>query len=396
MRGTILALNSGSSSLKFALFEADRGARAARVRGQIEGIGATPHLIAKDAAGACLIERRWSAGEDGTHEALLGTLLDWIDSQTGAAELVGVGHRVVHGGRDFTAPVRVDAAVLAALEALCPLAPLHQPHALNAMRAVAAHRPQVAQTACFDTAFHATMAEPARHFALPPDLAREGVLRYGFHGLSYTHVAHTLADIDPALAAGRVVVAHLGAGASLCAMAGGRSVDTSMGFSALDGLVMATRPGALDPGVILYLLQHKHWSPERIETLLYKESGLKGLTGGTGDMRALLESTEPAAEAAIALFLWRLAQGVGAMAAALGGLDGLVFTGGIGEHAAPIRARACARLAWLGLALDQAANEAARPVISAPGAPVTVRIVPADEERVIADQSLPLLAETDR
>ena len=291
---------------------------------------------------------------------------------------------MVHGGRNLAAPALIDDGVLAEMQALVPLAPLHQPHCLAAIAAVARTWPEVKQVACFDTAFHRTMPELARRFAIPRALHDEGVERYGFHGLSYEHVAGTLAGLDPDLAAGRVVVAHLGSGASLCALQGGRSVDTTMGLTALDGLPMGTRCGALDPGVLLYLLQAKSATATTMEDLLYHRSGLLGVSGESADMHVLEESGSPAAREAIELFAFQVARQACAMAASLGGLDGLVFTAGIGEHAPALRANVCARLAWLGVHVDAALNTAGQGRISAPASAVAVWVIPTDEEAVIA------------
>ena len=387
----VLTLNAGSSSIKFALFAADGGDPTQTVAGKIEGIGTAPHLIAHDASGAVLTERRWPEGGTLAHEAFLGDMLDWVDHHLAGAELLGVGHRVVHGGAHFFAPARVTPSLLGALDALCPLAPLHQPHNIAAIRAVAAVRPRLAQAACFDTAFHCTQPPVATRLALPRSLEAEGVRRYGFHGLSYEYVARRLAEIDPTMAAGRVIVAHLGNGASLCAMVNGRSIDTTMGFTTLDGLVMGTRCGAIDPGVLLYLLQQKGMSADALQHLLYEEAGLLGVSGLSSDMRALLTSQDPRAREAIDLFTYRIARETGALAASLGGLDGFVFTAGIGENAAEVRARVCTRLGWLGVECDAAANAADSPVISTSSSRVRVRVFPTDEERMIAIHTVALL-----
>ena len=353
MARAVLALNAGSSSLKFALLGTDLSAVS---RGQIEGIGTAPHFEARDPSGTVLAEQRWPEGEAQTHETLLRTLLGWVEDHLGDRSLVAVGHRVVHGGAEHDRPALVDGKLLADLDRLTPLAPLHQPHSLSPVRAVAALRPGLPQVACFDTAFHHGIAPVATRFALPRRYAEEGVRRYGFHGLSYEHIARTLRETAPHLAAGRVIAAHLGAGASLCAMRDGRSVDTTMGFTALDGLVMGTRCGAIDPGVILYLQQAHGMDAAAVEDLLYRRSGLLGASGISGDMRVLLASGEQAARDAVDLFTFRVAREAGALASTLGGLDGIVFTAGIGEHAPPVRAAVAERLAWLGAALDPEAN----------------------------------------
>ncbi len=383
MSDALLSLNAGSSSLKFALYHAE-AEPALVAHGQIEGIGGAAHLIARDPAGATLTERRWPEGERQTHEDFLRVLLDWVDAHLGTATLAGVGHRVVHGGQDFAAPVLVDDAVLTALDRLALLAPLHQKHSLTPIRAIAAMRPRLPQVACFDTAFHHGHAAVVDRVALPDEFVALGVRRYGFHGLSYEYIAARLRQLAPGLAAGRVVVAHLGNGASLCAMHDGRSVDTTMSFTALDGLVMGTRCGALDPGVILYLLQERHMDAGQIEDLLYRHSGLLGVSGISGDMRTLVASGDARARAAIDLFVLQVARQAGAMLAALGGIDGIVFTAGIGEHTPSVRAAVCERLAWLGIDLDPAANAAGEGRISRDASHVAVWVIPTDEEAMIA------------
>lgn len=382
LAGSILTLNAGSSSLKFGLFDT-AAALAATVRGEIEDLDAAPHLLARDAAGAVIAERRWPAGATPSFAIVLKALLDFTDAHLGQDGLAGVGHRVVHGGADHIAPEVVTPALLAALKALTPLDPLHMPDNLAPMRAVAAARPSLTQVACFDTAFHHTLPSVAARFALPRALSAAGVRRYGFHGLSYEYIAGCLTQQSPALARGRVIAAHLGSGASLCALKDGSSIETTTGFSALDGLVMATRCGSLDPGVILYLGRQGH-SFADIEDMLYRRSGLLGVSGISGDIRALLASDDPHAREAIELFTYRIATEAGALVSALGGLDGLVFTAGIGEHAPAIRAAVCARLTWLGLRLDSAANAAGTPRISAPDSKIEVRVVATDEEAMIA------------
>ena len=381
MAGSVLTLNVGSSSLKFALFAAD--APAASVRGAVEDLDAAPHLLAHDASGAVVAERRWAPDAAGSLATVLAVLLEFADAHLAGDVLAAVGHRVVPGGADHIAPEPVTPALLAALEALTPLAPLHMPGNVAPMRAIASGWPGLAQVACFDTAFHHTMPAVAARFALPRALSAAGVRRYGFHGLSYEHIASHLARQAPVLARGRVIAAHLGSGASLCALQAGVSIATTTGLTALDGLVMATRCGNLDPGVILYLARQGHGFAE-IEDMLYRRSGLAGVSGISGDVRVLLASHEAPAREAVELFTYRIALEAGAMASALGGLDGLVFTGGIGEHAPAIRAETCTRLAWLGVRLDAAANLAGAACISAPGSDVEVRVVAADEEAVIA------------
>lgn len=390
MTRALLTLNAGSSSLKVSLFEAGGAEPAPVLRGEVEGIGVAPRFVARDMAGAVTEDRAFAA--DASFERLLEVVLGWAEAHLGAAALAAVGHRVVHGGRDHVAPERVTDDLLLALDKLAPLAPLHEPHNLSTIRAVAAARPGLPQVACFDTAFHAGMPGVATRFALPRAYDDAGVRRYGFHGLSYEHIARRLARDAPELAAGRVIAAHLGSGASLCAMSAGRSIDTTMGFTAVDGLMMATRCGTIDPGVILYLQREHGLTPDQVEALLYKRAGLLGVSGISGDMRVLLASGDERAAEAIDLFVYRIVREIGSLASALGGLDGLVFTAGIGERSPEIRDRVCARLAWLGLAIDAAANAASAAVISAPDSRVVVRVIPADEEAVIARHTLEVIA----
>jgi acetate kinase len=330
------------------------------------------------------------AGADG-HLQAMRKLGAWLRERLADDRLVAAGHRVVHGGVDYTAPVRVEPEVLARLEALCPLAPLHQPHNLAAIRAVAAVDPDLPQVACFDTAFHRGHPELADWYALPRRFYEEGIRRYGFHGLSYEYIASVLPEAAPEIAGGPVVVAHLGSGASMCAMKAGRSIDSTMGFTALDGLPMGTRCGALDPGVVIHLIRACGMDADAIERMLYHECGLKGVSGISNDMRTLLASDDPRARHAIDLFVWRICREIGALAGVLGGLDGLVFTAGIGERSAEIRERVCARAAWLGIELDHAANRTGGPRISAPASRVAVYAIPTDEELMIARHTLAVL-----
>jgi acetate kinase len=393
MPDAILTLNAGSSSIKFAVFEVEQdGALTLTLKGQVEGIGTAPHMIARDPAGAVLVEKRWEGAADQSHEAFLGGLLDWIDGHLGEDRLAAVGHRVVHGGMDFAQPVILDQTILAALDRLCPLAPLHQPHNLAAIRAVSTVRPALPQVACFDTGFHRTQEAVVTRIALTRALEAAGVRRYGFHGLSYEYVTGRLAELAPGLASGRVVMAHLGNGASLCGICNGLSVDTTMSFTALDGLVMGTRCGSLDPGVILYLLQQRGMDAAAVEDLLYHRSGLLGVSGIGSDMRVLLDSADPRAREAVDLFVFRIAREAGAIVSTLRGLDGLVFTAGIGENAPAIRAAVCERLAWLGVALDEEANQAGQGLISTPESRVQVWVVPTDEETMIARHTRAMLA----
>ena len=383
MAGTVLILNTGSSSVKFALHDA--ASRELVAEGAIEGVGRAPVLtLHKGEAERSLHPDTGDGGDGGDMGALIDWLLGVLDADLGPLELVGAGHRVVHGGRDFDAPVRVTDDVMTRLEALAPLAPGHQPYNLLGIRSVAARWPDCPQIACFDTAFHRTRPRHAQLFALPRDLSDEGILRYGFHGLSYDYIAGRLPEVlGEADARGRVIVAHLGSGASLCAMQDGRSVDTTMGFTALDGLMMGTRCGQIDPGVLLHLMREKEMDADALERLLGKQSGLLGVSGISSDMRDLLSSPAPEAEEAVTLFVHMIHRQIGALTAALGGLDALVFTAGIGERSPEIRAKVMAGLGWLGLVPDASANDAGAPVISAPESAVTASVIPTDEEAVI-------------
>jgi acetate kinase len=385
----ILVLNAGSSSLKFQLLAATPGLDR-QVRGQIDGIGVRPRLHASGAHGVILVDRTWAAAELPNLPAATEALRTWL-SGLGGVELRAVGHRVVHGGPDFDRPVRIDADVLARLTALEPLAPLHQPHNLAAIRVVAAIDPDLPQVACFDTAFHRGHPEHTDCYALPRAFYDEGIRRYGFHGLSYEYIASRLPELAPEIAGGRVIVAHLGSGASMCALADGRSIESTMGFTALDGLPMGTRPGQLDPGVVLHLIEQRGMAPAEVTELLYKASGLKGLSGVSNDMRDLLASDVPGAAFAIEHFVHRAALQAGSLAAALGGLDAFVFTAGIGERSAPIRARIAERLAWLGAELDAEANETGALRISTIESRLALLVVPTDEELMIARHTLALL-----
>jgi acetate kinase len=393
MSDALLVLNAGSSSLKFSLFADDDPPRPL-LKGQIEGLLSRPRFVAR--AGATVVgEKQWEEGAQLGHSGAIEYLFGWYrNSAFGEHRIGAVGHRVVHGGTRFSHPVPVNASTVAELESLIPLAPLHQPHNLAAIKAVARIGPALTQVACFDTAFHRTQPPVAQAFALPRRYADEGVRRYGFHGLSYEYIASVLAGTDARAAKGRTVVAHLGNGASLCAMAQGRSVASTMSFTTLDGLVMGTRCGAIDPGVLLYLIDQHGMSARALEHLLYQHSGLLGVSGVSSDMRELLASTDPRASEAVELFVYRISRELGSMAAALGGLDALVFTGGIGEHASSIRARVCREAAWLGLELDRAANDAGGPRISAAASRVAAWVVPTDEELMIATHTRHLLAVT--
>jgi acetate kinase len=395
MPDAVLTINAGSSSLKFSLYRVgDDQAPVPALAGEIEGIGTEPHMKASDAKGQALVDRGWQDSSM-DHGAFFRVLGDWLREQLGDTRLTGVGHRVVHGGTEFAAPVRIDDAVLARLEKLCPLAPLHQPHNLAGIRAVAAAQPDLPQVACFDTAFHRAHPELADWFALPRRFHDDGIRRYGFHGLSYEYIATTLPATAPELADARVVVAHLGSGASMCAMQAGRSIDSTMGFTALDGLPMGTRCGALDPGVVLHLIRAYGMDADAIEAMLYHDCGLKGVSGLSNDMRDLLASDDPHAAQAVELFVWHIARELGALAAVLGGLDALVFTAAIGERSPEIREKVCARAGWLGIALDPAANRAGEGRISSAGSQVAVFAIPTDEEQMIARHTLAVLQGTE-
>jgi acetate kinase len=396
MREAILVLNAGSSSIKFSVYALDDEQVSPDSKGQIEGIGGRPRFVAHDASGVFLRDDAFEiAGPDG-HLQAMRKLGAWLRERLADDRLVAAGHRVVHGGVDYTAPVLIDPDVLAKLEALCPLAPLHQPHNLAAIRAVAAVQPDLPQVACFDTAFHRGHPALADGFALPRRFYDEGIRRYGFHGLSYEYVASVLPEVAPAIAGGRVVVAHLGSGASMCAMKAGRSMDSTMGFTALDGLPMGTRCGALDPGVVIHLIRAYGMDADAVERMLYHDCGLKGVSGISNDMRTLLASDDPRARHAIDLFVWRIARELGALAAVLGGLDAFVFTAGIGERSAEIRKRVCEQAAWLCLELDPAANARGGPRISADGSRVAAYAIPTDEEQMIARHTLAVLGRAPR
>jgi acetate kinase len=384
MADVILVLNAGSSSIKFSLFLVQPDALELRFRGQIEGLYTAPRFAAKDAAGAAISAQTWDEGTRLGHDGAIDHLIGFLQQYREDNRLIAIGHRVVHGGIEFSEPTLVTAQVIAKLEKLVPLAALHQPHNLAPIRIVAERTPQLPQVACFDTAFHRAQPEVAQAFALPAAITERGVRRYGFHGLSYEYIATALARLDAKAAAGRVVVAHLGNGASMCAIKAGRSVATTMGFTAVEGLPMGTRCGSLDPGVMLYLMDELKMDARAIEKLIYQQSGLLGVSGISSDMRALLESTEPCAKLAIDLFVYRIGRELGSLAAALGGLDALVFTGGIGEHAAAIRERVCRDAAWLGIELDSATNKVDGPRVSTAASRVPAWVVPTNEELMIA------------
>jgi acetate kinase len=392
---TILVLNAGSSSIKFSLFLATAKPNRAHVlcRGQFEGIGHHVTFSAKDGQGGLLVADQ--VGEKMTHEEVLAVLLRWLEQHSESSELVAAGHRVVHGGPLYAGPPRVDGVVLAELRQLIALAPLHQPHNLAAIDALARLHPGLPQIACFDTSFHRTQPRIAATFALPRRLTEEGVIRYGFHGLSYEYISSALGEVvGPWVAQGRVVVAHLGHGASMCALKHGKSIATTMGFTALDGLPMGRRCGSLDPGVVLYLMEQKGMTAVAVSDLLYQSSGLLGVSGLSDDMKALLASDRPHAIEAVDLFVYRICRELGSLAAALCGLDALIFTAGIGEHAPEIRRRACEQAAWLGFNLDEAANVAGGPRITKAGAKISAWVIPTDEDLMIARHTWRLLGET--
>ncbi|WJS98175.1 acetate/propionate family kinase [Novosphingobium humi] len=391
MSRALISLNSGSSSIKFGLYTLEQDGPRHAAGGKLEGIGSDPRILVRKDDGEVLLEKSWPGGAGLTHEDLLGELYGWAQDHLSEHEIVAVGHRVVHGGGVFRAPQRIDPALVERLEAFSPLAPLHQPHNLAAIREIARMAPHLLQVACFDTAFHHAMPAVATRLPLPRRFAEKGVRRYGFHGLSYEYIARRLGDIDPGLAKGRVIVAHLGNGASLCAMRDGASIDTTMGFTALDGLMMGTRSGALDPGAVLHLMLQKGMSARQVEALLYGQSGLLGVSGVSGDMRVLHASADPHAKEAIELFVWTVARHMAALIGSLEGLDGIVFTAGIGENDPAIRAAICARMAWAGIILDEAANAANAPVITRPDSRIAVRVIPTDEERMIAFHTFSML-----
>ncbi|MBI1384845.1 MAG: acetate/propionate family kinase [Rhizobiales bacterium] len=391
MAREVLTVNVGSSSVKFAVYRAVEGGEPEVLfAGKVDNIQGAARLSVRDAAGASLMLRSLSpTGAGIRHAEALESALDWLEMRPGpVAPFAVVAHRVVHDGGRYDAPTRIEPAVLDHLETLSPLAPEHQPHNIEAMRLVAARWPHLPQIACFDTTFHRTMPWVEQTFALPPDCFERGLRRFGFHGLSYEHIVSVLASHVGAAAEGRVVIAHLGHGASLCAVSGGRSIATTMGLTALDGLPMGRRCGRLDPGLVPYLVREEGRSVEEILDLLYHRSGLFGVSGVSGDMRDLLASPEPGAAHAVELFVHSVRKEIGALVACLGGLDVLVFTGGIGENAPEIRARVCEPLGWLGIALDASANAGGMTRLSQAGAPVTVLVLETDEERVLARAGL--------
>jgi acetate kinase len=389
---TVLVANAGSSSVKFQLFGTDGAGDLKRlVKGQMDGIGVRARLRASGVDGKPLVDQSYSVQEVPDLPAAMQKVATWL-RETQKVSLIAVGHRVVHGGPDYDRPVLIDDEVLARLERYIPLAPLHQPNNLAPIRSVRANNPRLPQVACFDTAFHRGHSAVADHYAIPERFHAEGVRRYGFHGLSYEFIASCLPQVAPRMAGGRVIVAHLGSGASMCALSAGRSVESTMGFTALDGLPMGTRPGQVDPGVILYLVAQKQMTAGAVEKLLYHDCGLKGLSGISNDVRELEASANPKAGFALDYFAYRVGLNAGMLAAALGGLDGFVFTAGIGENSPSMRARIAKKLAWLGIELDPSANAAGGPLISRRNSRVAVHVIPTDEELMIARHTLALLA----
>jgi acetate kinase len=388
----ILVVNGGSSSVKFQVFGINRAASLVRlVRGQMEGIGAKPRLRAQGNDKTVLVNREYSRNEVPHVGAAIAVTGRWLHQHQNF-EFVAVGHRVVHGGPEYDRPVLVDKGVLASLEKFTPLAPLHQPSNLAPIRSLLDRFPDLPQVACFDTAFHRGHSAVADHFAIPEQFYVEGIRRYGFHGLSYEYVADRLRQIAPDIAAKRVVIAHLGSGASMCALSNGRSVDSTMSFTALDGLPMGTRPGQIDPGVVLHLVSEKGMTPTEVEDLLYRHSGLKGLSGISNDVRELIDSKDQRAQFALDYFVYRSSLSVGMLAAALGGLDAFVFTAGVGENSAVMRARISEKLTWLGAQLDATANAAGKTLISESGSRVALYVIPTDEELMIARHTLAVLS----
>ncbi len=391
MADAIVVINAGSSSIKFSLFTVAGDDLDLELHGQIEGLGEAPRFVSRTAGGEVVGEKRWPAGTALGHDGALEHLAGYLRGEVSQHRLVAVGHRVVQGGLKYTAPVLVDGPVLRELEQFAPLMPLHQPHNLAPIRLLLDRAPDLPQVACFDTSFHRSAPELAQMYALPRELHESGVRRYGFHGLSYEYIASVLPALDPASASGRVVVLHLGNGASMCALSGGRSVATTMGFTGLDGLPMGTRSGSLDPGVLLYLMDERGLDARAIEKLIYEQSGLLGVSGISGDMRTLLGSDEPGARLAIDLFVYRIQRELGSLVAALRGLDAIVFTGGIGENAPAIRKGVCRGAAWLGVEIDDQANQSGASLISRPASRVRVWVIPTNEELMIARHTRRLL-----
>jgi acetate kinase len=391
MNKFLVVINAGSSSIKFAIYRLDSSSQLiVDTNGQIDGIGNQPNFTVTNQQGVVLVDRKLSTIEAADHKATISVIYAWLLEYIAEGELLAVGHRVVHGGQHYAEPVLIDTKVLSDLEKLIPLAPLHQPHNLAAIRAFQEIMPTLPQVACFDTAFHCTQPEMTKRFALPRHFFDEGIRRYGFHGLSYEYITSVLPTLDPALERARVIVAHLGNGASLCAIHKGRSVATTMGFSPLDGLVMGTRCGTVDPAVLLYLMDHYGMDARDLEHLLYYKSGLLGVSGLSNDMRSLVASDDPYAKEAIELFVYRIGREIGSLVAALGGLDALIFTGGIGEHSPEIRRQICYQAQWLGLELDESANQISAGKISTPTSKISTWAVKTDENLMIAEHTMNL------
>ncbi len=384
MADAIVVLNAGSSSIKFSLFALGEMELEVVVRGQIEGLFTSPRFVSKDGAGNVLSEKSWGEGHSLGHQGAMDHLVAYLRTELKVHQLVGVGHRVAHGGPDIARPLRVDEKVIQGLEKFVPLAPLHQPHNIAPIRFLMERAPQLPQVACFDTSFHRTNSQVSQMFALPMEYFEGGVRRYGFHGLSYEYISTILAQFDEKAAGGKTIVLHLGNGASMCALESSHSVACTMGFCAVDGLMMGTRSGSLDPGVVLFLMAQRGMSAGEIEKLIYTKSGLLGVSGVSSDMRELLTSNEPRARLAVDLYVYRVRRELGSLAAALGGVDALVFTGGIGENAAVIRARICRDAGWLGVEFDEGANAKRGPRISAPNSRTSAWVVPTNEELMIA------------
>jgi acetate kinase len=396
MADAIAVLNAGSSSFKFSLFAQSGNDIALVSRGQAEGLYTSPRFVAKDSAGEVIAEKAWGDGAKLGHDGALDYLVGFLRDKLAQHRLVAVGHRVVHGGLAYTKPVRIDAGVIVALEKYIPLAPLHQPHNLAPIRALLARLPELLQIACFDTAFHRTQPSVAQAFALPKSITDRGVIRYGFHGLSYEYIASVFPDCDADAAKGKVVVLHLGNGSSMCAMGNGRSIASTMGFTAADGLPMGTRCGNLDPGVVLYLMDELKMDTRAIEKLIYQQSGLLGVSGISSDMRTLQESNDPKAKAAIDLYVYRIGRELGSLAAALGGVDAIVFTAGIGENSRSLRERVCREARWLGIELDAEANARNASRISTHESRVSAWVIPTNEELMIARHTRKLLRQQAR
>lgn len=400
MADTVLVLNAGSSSLKFSLYREDKeGVFTLNFRGLLEGIGSNPYLKSVDISGKILIEKKWddpSFASADARDALLGETIEWISHQVGNDRIIAVGHRVVHGGLKYSSPVIVNNDILHYLDSLTPFVPLHQPASLPPIRVMMEKLPNVPQIACFDTAFHATMPDKAKRFALPREYDDLGVRRYGFHGLSYEYIVHHLQQTKSPLATGKVVVAHLGNGASLSAIKDGKCVETTMSFTPLDGLVMGTRTGHIDASIVLYMLQEQKLTPKEIETVLWKKSGLLGVSGVSNDMRDIQREVETkgknaiSAQQALNLFAYRLITEIGRMCAALEGVDGLIFTAGIGEHDAQLRSEVCSSLSWLGIEIDEQANKAHQELISTSNSKVIVQVIPTNEEAMMLKHILKL------